>query len=89
MLCPIAPKLGFFFNFVIFANLAKIRKTSPTFYTLKMIISQVMNIRSPVSVHLAKSARLHPNPTNMSYLSLAAHRKNSQIAGSLGNFVQH
>jgi hypothetical protein len=27
-----------------------------------MIIGQVRNIRSPVSVHLAKSARLHPNP---------------------------
>ncbi len=58
-------QIGLFFNFVIlqiWPIFPKIRKTSPTLYTLKMIISQLRNIRSPVSVHLAKSARLHPNP---------------------------
>jgi len=95
-----------FLQFCDIANLAKIsqklEKLVQPFYTLKMIISQVRNIRSPVSVHLAKSARLHlnpkikaaillgrANPSNMSSLSLAAHSKNSQIAGSLDNFVRH
>ncbi len=101
-------QIGFFLQFCDICkfgqNFPKIRKTSQTFYTLKIIISQVRNIRSPVSVHLAKSARLlHPNPKIKAAIFYWVGPtlliwvpclwlpivRTHKFAGSLDNFVQH